>query len=759
LRSLLVSEEQRFVIECLTCRLPYAFTIEPSYIGVGSMSGVRTPISDVDVDLGHLFGALVRNWLKILIFVLVLTGIAFAVATFATPQYRAETRILIEARESVFTRPSNTTTEADRPLLDEEAITSQVEVISSSDILREVATKLNLASHPEFGGSGSSSALRNALVLLGLSSDLSRASQEERVVMAMREQLTVFRVDRSRVIVVRFSSEDPKLAAAVPDAIADAYIAVQEQAKRASNVNATDWLEPEIADLRQRVREAEARVAEYRAQADLFTGGQGGTTGLASQQLSDLTSELTRVRAERSAAQARAASIRDALRSGQAIDATSEVLNAPLVQRLRERHAQLLAERADLSTSLLGNHPRIRAVNAQLAENEQQLDAEMQKVLVSLDSEAAAAQSRERQLMGDLDGAKAATARAEGDEVELRALEREAAAQRELLESYLTRYREAAARSDRNYLPADARIFSRATVPFEAYFPKVLPITAAAFAAALLLAAVGTLLSELFSGRAMRPARAGYVEPVEQVAMPVVAVEPEPMAAASASPVVEPETVREPVLETAPVAEPRPRIRRDELTISMAAERLISRGSLRAVFVSPEGDDASAASVLVAREVADAGLRVLFLDLTWSGAPSARMLESGRYPGITNLLASEAHFSNVIHGDLYSDCHVIPVGTSDRATAMRSADRLPIIMASLTTAYDLVIVECGSAEVQGINKVADPEAAVLIGVVDPSLALVMATAAELAENGYLNVVRVTPRGHQAPDAPLDRSVA
>ena len=728
------------------------------------MSGVRTPISDVDVDLGHLFGALVRNWLKILIFVLVVTALAFAVATVATPKYRAETRILIEARESVFTRPSNTTSEADRPLLDEEAITSQVEVISSSDILREVATKLNLASHPEFGASGSSSALRNALVLLGLSSDLSRASQEERVVMAMREQLTVFRVDRSRVIVVRFSSEDPKLAAAVPDAIADAYIAVQEQAKRASNVNATDWLEPEIADLRQRVREAEARVADYRAQADLFTGGQGGTTGLASQQLSELTSELTRVRAERSAAEARAASIRDALRSGQAIDATSEVLNAPLVQRLRERHAQLLAERADLSTSLLGNHPRIRAVNAQLAENEQQLRAEMQKVLVSLDSEAAAAQSRERQLMGDLNGAKAATARAEGDEVELRALEREATAQRELLESYLTRYREAAARSDRNYLPADARIFSRATVPFEAYFPKVLPITAAAFTAALLLAAVGTLLAELFSGRAMRPARAGYVDPVEQVAMPVVAavpvaVEPEPVAAAHATPVMEPDPVAEPLLEVAPVAEPRSRVRRDELTISMAAERLISRGSLRAVFVSPEGDDASAASVLVAREVADAGLRVLFLDLTWSGAPSARMLESGRYPGITNLLATEAHFSNVIHGDLYSDCHVIPVGTSDRAKAMRSADRLPIIMASLTTAYDLVIVECGSADVQGINKVADPEAAVLIGVVDPSSALVLATAAELAENGYLNVVRVTPREHQAPDAPLDRSVA
>ena len=50
------------------------------------------------------------------------------------------------------------------------------------------------------------------------------------------------------------------------------------------------------------------------------------------------------------------------------------------------------------------------------------------------------------------------------------------------------------------------------------------------------------------------------------------------------------------------------------------------------------------------------------------------------YAGITNLLASEAQFADVIHADLYSDCHVIPVGTADPARAMRAADRLPIIM-------------------------------------------------------------------------------
>lgn len=734
------------------------FTMARSCIGVGSMSSARPPVSDVDVDLGQLFGSLVRYWPRLLLLALVVTGLAFLAATMATPKYRAETRILIESRESVFTRPSNATSEADRPLLDEEAITSQVEVISSPDILRDVARRLDLASHEEFGG-GSTSSLRSIMVLIGLRSDPSQASVDERVVLAMRENLTVFRVDRSRVIVVRFSSEDPQLAASVPNAIAEAYIAVQEQAKLASNVNATDWLEPEIADLRQRVREAEARVADYRAQADLFTG-QGGTSGLATQQLSELTTELTRVRANRSATEARAAAIREALQSGQPVDAMPDILNAALVQRLRERHAQLSADLADLSTSLLGNHPRIRALNAQLAESDQQLRTEMQKVLASLDNEASAAQTRERQLVADLNGLKAETARAEGDEVELRALEREATAQRELLESYLTRFREAAARSDRNYLPADARIFARATAPFEAYFPKVLPITAAAFIAALLLAAVGTLLAELFSGRAMRPARGGTIEPVEQVAMPVIRHEEEPVM--TSEPAIEPVVVSEPVevatiapAATSAVARPQ----RAELSVELAAERLISRGAMRAVFISPEGDDAGASSVMVAREVSDAGLRVLFLDLTWSGAASASMLESGRYPGITNLLASESHFAEIIHGDLYSDCHVIPVGTADRAKAMRAADRLPIIMASLTTAYDLVVVECGSADAAGVGRVADPEASVLIGVLDPENPVISEAATDLAANGFNNVLKVSPLGHAAPDAPLDRSVA
>lgn len=699
--------------------------------------------ADVDVDLGRLFGSLARNWKRIVAVSVGVTAVAFMFASMATPHYRAETRILIENRESVYARPTTGASEADRPLLDSEAVASQVEVISSNDILREVARKLKLASHDEFGARGETSAIGNLLILTGLKSDPSQASVEDRVIRAMRERLNVYNVDRSRVIVVSFSSTDPKLAADVPNAIADAYLAVQEQAKRLTTADATEWLEPEIADLRKRVREAEARVADYRAKADLLAGGQNNTV-IANQQLSEISSELVRVSAARSAAQARARAIRDALASGASAESIPEVLNAPVIQRLRERQAQLSSDLADASTTLLENHPRIRSLKAQLAEVEQQIRSEARKVLASVESEASSMRARETELTGDLNRLKAAAAQAGGDEVELRALEREAAAERALLESYLTRYREAASRADRNYLPADARIFSRATQPYEPYFPKVLPITAAAFVGSALLLAIFTLLAELFSGRAMRPAPR-VIEPVEEIVMPALSVA-NVEGAADADEAEE--VVEDPIEEI--------RAQRAELTIEEAADRLVESNVSRAVFISPEGDEAAAASVLVAREVSDAGLRVVFLDLTSTGTPSATMLESNRYPGITNLLAAEAQFSEIIRADLYSDCHVISVGTAQMEKAMRAIDRLPIILASLETAYDLIIVECGPTDAESLSRVVTDTTEILVSVIEAEDEAIRETSLDLAESGYREVLRVTPVGYRQPPAPEGR---
>lgn len=710
------------------------------------MSAVHNTANDVDVDLGALFSSMVRRWPRILLVALVVTGLAFAFAWLATPKYRAETRILIETRESIFTRP-DVNGDSDKPILDEEGVTSQVQVISSTDILKQVARKLKLADRPEFDPAANMGLLDRVLVLAGLENDPRDIPADERVLKAMRDHLNVYLVEKSRVIVVSFSSRDPQLAADVPNAIADAYIAVQRDAKLESNNDATGWLRPEIADLTKRVKDAEAKVADFRAKSGLLVGQNNSV--LANQQLSDMATELSRVRAERATAEAKALSVKAALEDGRSLDSFPDVLSSDLMQRLRERRVQLKAGIADLSTTLGPEHPRLKALNSQLADLDRQIKSEAGKILQGLKTQAETAKMREAQLVADLNRTKAESARAAEQEVELNALQREAKAQRDLLESYMTRYREAASRKDRNYLPVDARVFSRATVPAEPYFPKKVPIVGAAFVASLLVMAVITLLQELFSGRAMRAAEGARFEPVREVAMP---------ATAAAYPHEEGAPIR--TARRAAEGGPAPAAGVEELSVESAAEKLIASGASRAIFVSPEGDEAAASAVLVAREVADAGLRVLLVDLTASGAASRPMLESTSYPGITNLLASEAQFTDVIHADLYSDCHVMPVGTADPERAMRAADRLPIILNSLTTAYDLVVVECGPADADSLERLVSEDGNILVSAIERGDALVAEAKAELEASGYTHTALVSPAGYQPSHPPVpDRSAA
>jgi uncharacterized protein involved in exopolysaccharide biosynthesis/Mrp family chromosome partitioning ATPase len=687
------------------------------------MTGMSVVEPEIDVDLRVLFLSIVRNWRRIVLVALAVTAAAFAYTMLASPKYKSEARLLIETRESVYTR-SNTGPDADRSLLDEEGVTSQVQVITASELLKDVADKLKLAGRSEFDPAADISLPSRLLIMVGLLNDPSEMPPEERVLAALREKLNVYRVEKSRVIVIEASSKDPQLAAAIPNAIADAYIAVNTAAKLEVNNTATAWLEPEIADLRNKVRDAERKVAEYRSSSDLLTG-QNNTT-LAAQQLSDFSTELSRVKAARSTAEARAAAIRDALKNGAALDTMPEVLSSALIQRLRERQVQLKADIADLSTTLLDGHPKIKALRSQLADLDRQIRVEAEKVMSGLVNEAVAAKFRETELTADLNRIKAESARAGGEEVELRALEREANAQRELLESYLTRYREATARNERNYLPADARVFSRADVPSEPYAPKKIPIIGAAFVGSLLLMAILTLVGELFSGRAMREKARFTVDPVPQVEMPEPAG---PMLGAA--------------LGKTEKAAPEGPEAFGGVTAAAAAEQMIASGTTRAVFVSPEGDDAAASAVVAARAAADTGLRVILLDLTATGAASRPMTEGARLAGVTDLLCSEASFAEVIHTDLYSDCHVMPTGTANAARAMRAVDRLPMILDALSAAYELVVIECGASDASALDRLTDEGTDILLSVLDPADPDVIATAEDLASAG-LDVILVAP---------------
>lgn len=743
--------------------------------------------NDVDINITALFGSLWRARARLLLAAVLVSALAFVAASLMTPQYRAETRVIIEARESVFTR-ADSAPGADAPILSPEGVKSQVQVMDSTDLLKKVAAKLDLSSYREFDPAAHVSTISRVLILLGLENDPNEMPKDERVLDAMRKKLDIYNVENSRVIVIQFSSQDRKLAAAVPNAVADEYIALQEAAKRQSNSEATNWLGPEITDLTKRVRDAEAKVAQYRASSGLLMGQNNAV--LPTQRLSEIASELSRVQADRAASEAKAASVRDALKNGADVDTLPDVVASPLIQRLREQKGQLKSQIADLSTTLLDGHPRIKALKSQLADLDAQIRQEARKVLESLENAADIARRREADLTTELDRLKVRSAQAGEQEVELRALEREATAQRQLLESYMTRYREAASREDHHYLPADARVFSRAIVPGDPYFPKKIPIVATAFAATLLLGSVFILLRELFSGRALVSADELLAGPGE-VHMPVaagggraVAEADVPVTTADESLVDEPadeqpveavatardEPVREPVSEGVPaidggigtedaagVAGLEPsNADIDDFAVSAVARHLMKGGAARAVVVSPEGDEASATSVLLVRELADRGKRAILIDLTGTSLIGELMIEGEAFPGITDLLASERQFTDVIHTDHFSEAHVMPGGLADPVKAMRAVERLPIIVNALQSAYDMVVVECGATDIEGLERLAAPGTEIIVSVVDPEDRRVVAAASQLDEAGYHDLVFMASMGSMPVSGPSER---
>jgi tyrosine-protein kinase Etk/Wzc len=708
------------------------------------MSQAEYRSQDADIDIGRLFGALWRDKVRILVGALILSAVVFAVLSIVTPKYESDARVLIESSESVFTRPERGQGQtSDASLLDQQGVTSQVEILTSSDLLMRVAAELKLDESSEFDETLSMSSFSAGLVALGLIADPSLIPSEKRVLDNVRERLNVYPVENSRVIVIRFQSRDQELAASFPNALAAAYLTLESRSQLDNTGKAASYLADEIAELQQSVRAAETAVAEFRSASDLQIGQNNST--LATQQLAELASELSRVRANRSSAEARARSVQAALDRGASIDTLPDVVQSSLIARLREREIALKAEIADMSTTLLAGHPKIQGLRSQLQDLSRQIRDEARKVLIGLQNEAEIARSREAELIADLNRLKAASANASESEVELRALQREADSQRALLESYLTRYREAQSRDEGGYAPAKARLISRAVRPSEPYFPKMLPLLGAAFFVSLLVMMLATLMRELFSGRAFVPAAAMAVPAAPAVAAVVPAKMKEtPVRVAAAS------VDEEPAAKT--------EAGNDNYGIDALAAALIEHGTDRAIVVSPEGDAGAVASVELARMLSAEGLRTVLIDLTGTGAASRRMLEDPDCPGITDLLSASSSYSDVIYPDFATNAHIIPTGTADPARAMRAVDRLPIILEALVSAYDVVIVECGPTNAGGLKRLVGEGSQVVLSVVDPSAPEIVETAGNLVDGGFEDLMLVTTDGiSDGPSGPQPRS--
>ena len=639
------------------------------------------PVSG-DLDLRALGQALARNRGWIIAPTLLAAVLSIAAVNLVTPRYKSEARILIDGRENVFLRPNGERNE-ERNALDAEAVTSQVQLLLSRDLAREIIKKNKLADRPEFDPVLQGfSPLRSLLALFGIGRDPFSLTPEERVLDAYFDRFAAYAVDKSRVIVIEFQSRDPELAARVANSIAEGYLVFQQGVRQAQAKSAGQWLSGEIDNLRKKVADAESRVEDFRSKSSLFVGTNNTT--LSNQQMGELNTQLNNARALKSDAESKARLIREMLQSGKPIEA-SEVLNSELTRRLSEQRVTLRAQLAEQLSTLLDGHPRIKELKAQLADLDRQLREEASKISRSLDNDARIAGGRVEGLSASLEQLKKQATSTNGQDVQLRALEREAKAQRDLLESYLAKYREANTRENIDAAPADGRIISRASVSNTPAYPKKLPIVLIATLATLMLSAGAIATGELLRMTAPRAAAAFASSPAPvRAPAPAIVADPAPVFAAS-----RPEIQSEPHIEIAPgITE-----------IEQLAEHLRGAGeAARKVTIlgTASSESITLTALTLARLIArDA--RVVVVDLSASSPTISAVSVDPSAPGLAELMLGEASFSQVITKDRLSRVHLVSAGRPGSDRALLQSPRLTLAIDALLRVYDHVLLDAGTA--------------------------------------------------------------
>jgi polysaccharide biosynthesis transport protein len=614
-----------------------------------------------------------RRWIVLPTLLALLGSLVFV--SVVPPRYTGEAKVLLEVRESFYTRPGQERVE--QPLIDDQAVASQVQVVMSRDLGREAVRRLQLVGNPEFDplvhGIGP---MRRLLILLGLASNPYDFPPEERVLDTFYDRLLVYPIGRSRVLAIEFRSRDPDLAARGANTVADLYLNLQEAAKKDTARSASTWLGPAIDQLRARVAEAEAKVEAFRTRTGLFTGGVTATTTISGQQLSDLNAQLAQARSAQADAEAKVRLIRDMIRLRQ-INEIPDVANNELIRRLTEQSVNLRAQLALESRTLLPQHPRMKELNAQLADLETQIRTAAERTVRTLENEARLAASRVETLQAAVDAQKKVAGTSNENEVQLRALERETRASREQLESYLTRYREALARDVQNATPPDARIVSRAAVPQVPSFPKKLPIVVLVTLATLVFAVGAIVARELLGSPAAlpgpwAPARTG--EPQPRLLTMSSRMEPAPHGFAPQP------SAAGPASTAASSAE---RYNFEALVARLSKTKVEDRGR-RVLITSVENPvDASDMAKGLGRMLSRGGRAILVsLDRDPGGAGE---------PGLTDLVGGDASFSDIIERESGLRLHTVPVGKLDAAVLHKDRTALDLALSAFDQTYDWVL--------------------------------------------------------------------
>ncbi|MCS0504491.1 polysaccharide biosynthesis tyrosine autokinase [Ancylobacter mangrovi] len=679
------------------------------------------------VDLHVVVDFLARRWRLILAVALSIVALTIVIMMTLTPRYTSTAQILLDpnSRQNLGGELSGLD-----GVLDPTGFDNQTSIISSVNFLRRVVEKEDLVHDPEFGDSAQSPSFIGAVFASIKSIFSSRDGASDQTqnadgvnippdvrasIRKLGAALSVSRITRTAILQVSVTSVDPNRAARLANAVADAFIVDQLENRYDAARRASTWLTDRLQSLRDSLRKSEEAVTQFRNDNKLFD--VGGETTLNQQQLSEVNAELVKIQTEAAAKRAKYEQAEQIIKSGGNVEALPDVIHSAVIGDLRSRLAEVSSREADLVTRYGARHPLVVNVRAERREIERQIDAEVQRIVANLKNDYEVAQSRADAMKANVAAASGQSGQESTLTVHLRELERDAAANRTLYETFLNQAKLTSEQSQVNI--QDARIITPALPSGTPSFPRTSIFLAMGAALGLVFGVgVAALLDML---------NAGFNSPrqvEEQTGLAVLST-------------IEWVDTSEGNTEGVPAVNylvNKPLSRFSESIRSLRAGIQMSNVDepprIVEVTSAAPGEGKSMLAISLAVSAATSGKRVLLIDCDLRRPSVTQQFGLTDRPGLVELLAQSASTDGILYRDKASGVYVLGSGakTQNPPDLLGSA-RMQHLIEQLRETFDFVVLD-----VPPIGPVID--ASVLAPLVDKVLFVVRwnATAREFVRH-------------------------
>lgn len=459
------------------------------------------------IDLQNLISILRRKGRLILVITLLLAIVSVFIATLIPKSFTATAELLINPPRQTL---------VDVEALEQKAISqsfvdSQVELIKSRATLKAAADQADLTQHAVFAGSANGETARAGILtiaywmqLFGFESNEQRSSEASKkpidylAVQFVQSHMSVRRVAITDIVRIDVTTTARDLSAALANAIAASYLERDRANRLASIDDASDWLDGQMSGLQEQVVADERAVEAYRAQHGLVASHGASMTG---EKRAQINAEIVATQTRLTEAKARLDNVRQLLSGGGDVETIAEVLSAKTIADLRRQEAQGTRRMAELRARYGERHPAVVHLRAELTDVASQIEAEADRIIANLSNEVAVIAARFKALEKAQRDLEDIAAQEDAARIDLRELERRAAASRQLYETLLEGYQTSFVAGNADALSPAALLVTPATAPLRATFPNrtLFAVIGGLFGAAL--ASAYALLSHVLDTR------------------------------------------------------------------------------------------------------------------------------------------------------------------------------------------------------------------------------------------------------------------